>query len=531
MINTKVTLDSQQPLLKGAKLMADTVGATLGPKGRTVILEPNYGDPFPTKDGVTVASQVSSEDPIENTAIRLIRQAASKTASSQGDGTTTTTLLTYSFFREGSKLLSVGYSFPEIKKRFEMLNNNLIEQIEKFSKKATKNEELRHIVSVSSSFDDEITSLIMEAIEKVGSDAVITLADGKTSPSSVEVHPGYVIDRSYVSPYFADSQGKASLDNPLILVTDLKISSAPDAVHLMQLAFERSRPLVIIADDIEGPALATLIVNHLHKKLPIFALRAPSYGENRQQLLEDIAAATSATLISSSRGQTIQDVKHEHFGQAEKLIADKNHTTLVKPRYSSKVNERIESLKSQLETLEPSSFFHTQLLTRIGRLSSKMATIHVFAISESALKEKKARFEDALRALTSALQSGYVAGAFSSIIHALPGSKDPIALAYKEAILYPFRVLCQNASQNADLFLDKLSSLAYPMGVDLNTNEITDLDKRGVIDPTGVITSSLTNALETALLLISSSAVINQTKPSYTPYEPINGQPAYPDQI
>lgn len=531
MINTKVTLDASDALLKGAKLMADTVGATLGPKGRTVILEPNYGDPFPTKDGVTVASQVSSEDPIENTAIRLIRQAASKTASSQGDGTTSTTLLTYAFFREGAKLLSLGYSFPHIKQRFEELGSLLIENINRLSKKATKNEELRHIVSVSSSFDEEITSLIMEAIEKVGSDAVITLADGKTSPSSVEVHPGYVIDRSYVSPYFADHQGKASLDNPLIFVTDLKVSSAQDAVHLMQLAFERSRPLVIIADDIEGPALATLIVNHLHKKLPIFALRAPSYGENRQQLLEDIATATSATVISSSRGQTIQDARQEHFGQAEKLVADKNQTTLIKPKYSSKINERIQTLRSQLDSLEPSSFFHTQLLTRIGRLSSKMATIHVFAISESGLKEKKARFEDALRALTSALQSGYVAGAFSSVIHALGSSKDPIATSFKEAVLYPFRVLCQNASENADLYLDKLSSLKYPMGVDLRTSEITDLDKRGVIDPTGVVTSSIENALQTALLLISSSAVINQTKPSYTPYEPINGQPTYPEQL
>lgn len=523
MNKTIVKLNATEKLLSGAELMASIVGSTLGPSGKTVILEPEYQDPFPTKDGATVASRVSSSCPEEEMAIRIIRAAASNVASRSGDGTTTTTLLCYSLFKAGAKLMSLGYTYPQIKKGFEKTISSLIEYIQSsLSTKIKDISELKHIVEVSSSWDEEITSLIMEALSALGEDAVIVLADGKFGPSRVELHPGYVINRSVASSYFAPSS-KVEYSDPLVLVTEEKISTPAEALKVMELAYKASKPLVVIADDIEASALAAFVVNHVNGRVKLVPLKAPSYGENRRALLQDIAIITKAKLLSSST-KPLSEASLEDLGAAEFVRVDSSSTVLISPKGMKDVDARVQQLKEDLAQLEEGTYFYDQLLKRIGMLTSKVATIHVFALSEGAIKERKARYEDAIRAVRCALQSGYVAGAYSSIIHALKviPSSSPVEQALKEALLYPFEILTKNASLKPDVFLDKLSEKDYPFGLNVNTADIENLLSSGVIDPTSVVVSCLETALTTALMLISSSGVIHLNPASPPPYDPLN---------
>lgn len=511
-------------LLEGVNTIANAVGSTLGPLGRNVIIETPYGATTVTKDGVTVAQQIALEDPTQNLAVQIIKQASERTASIAGDGTTTATVLAQKMYSEALKLIQSGTPPVLIKNAFESYATKILEAIKEHSHTVSSSQDVYQIALISANSDPLIASLITKAIDYVTKDGSITLEESKTGESYVDLVDGTSIARPFASPYFITNPDKATaeLEEPLVLITDRKLRYNQELIPVLKLAASNSRSLLIIADDIEGQALQTLIINHLNKNIKVIAVRAPSYGENRMEILKDLAALTSSTIISELAGLRLEDVTAEHLGTASKVISSKSETILVDSlRDPEQIEARVSSIKEQLKEHQPDSYFYKQLQTRLAKLTAKVAVLYVGAPTETEIKERKARVDDALRATSAALQTGYVVGGgtlLAKLSTTLPN--DFTAQAYASALKEPLRRIAQNAGKTPELVLAKvLENPQIQFGYNALTDSYTDLIEDKVIDPTLVVSQALLSATSAAnMLILSSTALYNIDRtPPYSP--------------
>lgn len=513
----------QDKLIAGVNTLADAVGSTLGPLGRNVVIETPYGHTTLTKDGVTVADVISLEDPIENLAADIIKQAAKRTAQNAGDGTTTATVIAQSLINEARKLITSGIPPIQVKRDFETYLKSIVPLIQDHSHDVSTKEDIYRIALISANNDPEIASLISEAMEYVGKEGTITLDESRTSETYVDLVDGYSFDKGYASAYFAtNDRQQAILENPLIFITDKKLTYINELVPLLDLAVQQARPLVIIADDIEGQALGLLVVNKVKAGIPLLAVRAPSYGDNRTQILNDIAALTSARVISETTGSLIENTTLEDLGQAARIIADKSSTTIVDPlRNEELILSRAEAIRTLLPTHAGDSYFHKQLQTRLSKLTAKVAVLYVGAPTETDLKEKKYRVDDALRATTCAVQKGYVVGGGTLLAKLSTTLPDTLtAQVFAKALQSPLRKIASNADVSPDLVLAKVLESSLPnYGYNALTNTFEDLILSGVIDPSLVVKQALLNAVSAAnMVLLSSTAIYNIDRTA--PYSP-----------
>lgn len=511
-------------LLEGVNTIASAVGSTLGPLGSNVVIETPYGRSTVTKDGVTVAQQITLEDPTQNLAVDIVKQAAERTASIAGDGTTSATILTQKLFEEGLKLVNSGTPPIKVKTAYELLLKQVLPLIESNTHQVSSPQDVYQIALISANSDQTIASLISKAIEYVSKDGSITLEESKTGESYVDLVDGTSFQRPYASPYFVTnpSKGTAELDNPLVLITDHKLRYIGQLIPVLELAAAHSRPLLIICDDIEGQALQTLVINHLSKAIKVLAVRAPSFGENRLELLKDLAALTSSTFYSEASGLQLEKILPEHLGTCEKVISSKHETIIVDGlKDAAAIEERSSTIRRALENYPPDSFYHKQLLNRLAKLTAKVAVLYVGAPTETELKERKDRVDDALRATTAAIQSGYVVGGGTLLAKiSTTLSDDFTAKAFAKALQEPLSRIAQNAGKSSALVLSKvLQEPSWTYGYNALSDTYTDLIEDRVIDPALVVSQSLTSAVSAAnMLLLSSTAVYNVDRtPPYSP--------------
>ena len=511
-------------LLEGVNTIAEAVGSTLGPLGRNVVIETPYGAVTVTKDGVTVAQQITLEDPVQNLAAQIIKQASEKTASIAGDGTTSATILTQRLFEEGLKLVASGTPPITIKTDYENLLKTTLPLIDANTRQIQSSEDVYQVALISANSDPNIASLIAQAVEYVSKDGSITLEESKTGDSHVDLVDGTSFERPYASPYFVTNmaKGTAELESPLVLITDRKIRFIGELIPALELAATNSRPLLIICDDIEGQALQMLVMNHLRGAIRVLAVRAPSYGENRLEQLKDLAALTSSTIYTEASGLQLEKILPEHLGTCAKVISSKHDTIIIDGlKDAALIEERVTTLKQALPNYEPDSYFHKQLQNRLAKLTAKVAVLYVGAPTETELKERKARVDDALRATTAALQTGYVVGGgtlLAKIASTLPD--DFSSKAFAKALEEPLRRIAKNAGQSSSLVLAKvLENPSWTFGYNALTNSYSDLIEDRVIDPALVVTQSLRSAVSAAnMLLLSSTAIYNIDRtPPYSP--------------
>jgi len=516
----------QDGLSRGVDILADAVGSTLGPLGRNAIIETPYGATTVTKDGVTVAELIDLEDPIENLAAQILKQAAQRTAKVAGDGTTSATIIAQTLYQEARKLITSGVAPIHIKQSFERFLTQVIPLIRDKSLEVSTKEDIYQIALISANNDAHIASLIAQAMEYVGKDGTITLEESKTGTTEVTLVDGYAFERPYASPYFVTNpaKGEVELDNPLIFITDKKLRYTQEIIPILELAHANSRPLLIIADDIEGQVLQTLAINKISGTIKVSACRAPSYGENRLQVLQDIAAHTSATVISESSGQRIEDTTFEQLGEAAKVRSTRNETIIIDgAKDEARTEERAEQIRLALKDYTGDSYYHKQLQTRLSKLTAKVAILHVGAATETELKEKKARVDDALRATTCAVQKGYVVGGgtlLAKLSKQFANENDIISTVFARALSAPLRRIAQNAGTSPDLVLAKvLEEKNEFYGYNALTNEYTDLIVAGIIDPTLVVEQALLNAVSAAnMLILSATGIYNIDRtPPYSP--------------
>lgn len=516
----------QEGISNGVDILANAVGSTLGPLGRNVIIETPYGVTTVTKDGVTVAKLIDLEDPIENLAAQIIKQAAQRTAAAAGDGTTSATVIAQALYQEARKLISSGVPPIQIKRDLESYLKELIPIIRSKSLEVLTKEDVYQIALISANNDHEIADLIASAMEYVGREGTITLEDSRTGATEVSLVDGYVFDRGYASPYFVTNpaKGEAVLENPLIFITDKKLRYTQELLPLMEIAASNSRPLFILADEIEGQALQLLIVNKLRGTIQVLACRAPSYGENRLQLLEDIAAHTSAKLISETSGQRIEDTTLDQFGECAKIVSTRTETIIVDgAKDEERTAARAEQIREALPTHSPDSFYYKQLQTRLSKLTAKIAILYVGASTETELKEKKDRVDDALRATTCAVQKGYVVGGgtlLAKLSNLYANKTDLTAKVFANALSAPLRKIASNAGVSPDLVFEKVSENPNEnYGYNALTNTFGDLLVDMVIDPTLVVEQALLNAVSAAnMLILSSTGIYNIDRtPPYSP--------------
>lgn len=517
-MNKKVELTENgiNQLAEGSNILAQAVGVTLGPKGRNVIFNGMTG-PVVTKDGVTVASQVQLEDPIQNLGAQLIKQAAARTAKFAGDGTTTATLLANALVQGSLKLIRSGVSPIDIKLRFEELLQTMILAIDNYSHPVTSSE-IYNIAAISANNDPVIGKLIQEAFDHVGTEGVITMEDSKTDVTYIETVTGYKIERGYVSPYFVTDYVKkiAEYEDPMILVTDKKIRFTQEVVPILNECMRNKKPLVVIADEIESQALSLFVTNKLRINLPIVAVKAPAYGERRGEILKDIALATGATFVSETSGHKLEDITFEDLGTCSKVIVSKDETIIIEGAGNQEeVQRQINSLKELLKTTTD-EYIKEKTLQRIGNLNSRVAVMYVGAATETELKEKKHRIDDALRATRAAITDGYVIGGGTLLakLSSYYDSDDLICKVFKDACQSIVKKIASNAGKSGDVVLNRLldSLDVFNMGYNAKMDRYEDLMEAGVIDPTLVVKQALTNAVSAANMLLLSDCVIYTTE-------------------
>lgn len=520
----QVVFSPQERLLKGLNTLADAVGSTLGPMGQNVIIETPYGATTVTKDGVTVASQINLDDPIENMAAQIVKQAAARTASTAGDGTTTSTVIAQSLVNEAQKLVVSGIPPISIKRGFESLLLDTIAKVKEHSYDVS-DERIYEIATVSANNDPAIGSLIARAYEYTGPEGAITIDESSTGTTYVDLSEGVFIDRGFASPYFTTNARKQEcvLENVNILITDKKIRSAMELVPILDRA--QSKPVLIIADDFDPQVLQLLIINKLQRGLRVAAVRAPSFGNNRLSTLEDLCAITSANLATEASGNRLEDTKLSDLGFAAKVVITKDRTVFIDPkRDEQRISERADHIRAHLETSEDSYSTRT-LQKRLASLTSKVAVLRVGAPTETELKEKKDRVDDALRATRAAVKEGYVVGGgtllariSNDLLKANPN--DPITKVFCRALQAPLRRISENASISGDITLSIiLSHEDFNYGYNAYSYEFQDLVKNGIIDPAMVVRQALLNAVSAAnMILLSSTAVYNTDRTP--PYDP-----------
>ncbi len=512
--------ESRQAILRGVNALADCVKVTLGPKGRNVVLDKKFGSPTITKDGVTVAKEIELKDPIENMGAQMLREVASKTSDVAGDGTTTATVLAQAIYREGAKNVVAGANPMEIKRGIEQAVELVVEALHKQSKKVTGSM-IAQVGTISANNDSTIGTIIAEAMEKVGKDGVITVEEAKTLETSLDVVEGMQFDRGYLSPYFVTDPERMEvvLENPIILIHEKKISSMKDLLPLLEQVARLSRPLLIIAEDVEGEALATLVVNKLRGTLQGAAVKAPGFGDRRKAMLEDIATLTGGKAITEDLGLKLEGIRVEDLGKAKKVTIDKDNTTIVEGDGGTKaIQGRVKQIRAQIEDTT-SDYDREKLQERLAKLVGGVAIIKVGAATETEMKEKKARVEDAMHATKAAVEEGIVTGGGVAMIRAakglnrlkLPGDQQVGVNIVKRAIEEPIRWIAINAGHEGSIVVQKVLEMGgEEEGFNAQTEKYGNLVRAGVIDPAKVVRSALQNASSIASLLLTTEALISE---------------------
>jgi chaperonin GroEL len=513
--------DARGAILRGVNALADAVKVTLGPKGRNVILDKKFGSPLITKDGVTVAKEIDLPDPMENLGARMVREVASKTSDIAGDGTTTATVLAQGLFREGIKNVTAGVNPMGLKLGIEKAVGIVVEEIKKLSK-PVKGKMIAQVGTISANNDETIGNIIAEAMEKVGKDGVITVEESKTMETVLEVVEGMRFDRGYSSPYFVtDSERmEVSLENPYILTFEKKISSMKDLLPVLEKIAQQGAPLFIIAEDVEGEALATLVVNKLRGTLHVAAVKAPGYGDRRKAMLEDIAILTGGKAITEDLGIKLENLKMEDLGRAKKVVVDKENTTIIEGAGKSKdIEGRVKQIRAQIEETT-SDYDREKLQERLAKLVGGVAVIKVGAATESEMKEKKARVEDAMHATKAAVEEGIVPGGGVALLRSIPALDKALKdkdLAedvrtgieiVRRAIEEPLRWIANNAGHEGSIVVAKVRELAAESGFNAQTEKFENLIEAGVIDPAKVVRSAIQNAASIASLMLTTEAIV-----------------------
>ena len=514
----KFDAEARQKILAGVEKLSTAVSSTLGPSGRNVILDKKFGSPQITKDGVTVAKEIELPDPFENLGAQMVKEVASKTNDVAGDGTTTATLLAEAIYREGLKNLTAGANGMALKRGIDKATAAVVEAIAKLSKKVKSADEIAQVATLSANGDAEIGKMISEAMDKVGKEGTITVEEAKTLDSSLDVVEGMQFDKGYLSPYFVtDAESmECELENPFILLFEKKISSLQDMLPLLQTVAKSGRPLMIIAEDVEGEALATLVVNRLRGTFQVCAVKAPGFGDRRKAILEDIAILTGGTLVSEDIGVKLENVGVDMLGRAKKVVVDKDNTTIVEGLgKSADIKARVEQIKKQIEDTT-SDYDREKLQERLAKLAGGVALIKVGAATEAAMKEKKDRVDDALHATRAAVEEGIVPGGGVAYLRAqkaidalkLEGDEAVGASIIARAIEAPLRKLVDNAGLEAALVIANVKKATGNNGYNVRTGEYVDLFKDGVVDPAKVTRSALQNAASIAGLLLTTDCMV-----------------------
>ena len=505
-------------ILKGVNQLADAVKATLGPKGRNAILDKKFGAPTITKDGVTVAKEIELKNPYENMGAQLVREVASKTSDVAGDGTTTATVLAQAIYREGVKNITAGGNPMEIKRGIDKAVDKAVEELNKISKPCQSKKEISQIGSISANNDETIGDLIAEAMDKVGKDGVITVEEAKSMTTALDVVEGMQFDRGYVSPYFVTNAERmeASLEDAFLLINEKKISAMKDLLPLLEQVAKMGKPLVIIAEDVEGEALATLVVNKLRGTLNVAAVKAPGFGDRRKAMLEDIATLTGGQVISEEVGLKLENVKLTDLGRAKRITIDKENTTIVEGAGDPKrIEGRVKQIKTQVEETT-SDYDREKLQERLAKLVGGVAVINVGAATETEMKEKKARVEDALHATKAAVEEGIVPGGGVALLRCI-SALDKLKLSHdqqvgvnivKRALEEPLRQIASNAGAEGSIIVEKVKGEGPNHGFDAATEKFVDMVEAGVIDPTKVVRCALQNAASVAALMLTTEVMV-----------------------
>jgi chaperonin GroEL len=509
--------ESRQAILRGVNRLADAVKVTLGPKGRNVVLDKKFGAPLITKDGVTVAKEIELKEPLENMGAQMVKEVASKTSDVAGDGTTTATVLAQAIYREGAKNVTAGANPMEVKRGIDQAVAAVTAELKKLSK-PVKGNMIAQVGTISANNDETIGKIIAEAMEKVGKDGVITVEEAKSIETSLEVVEGMQFDRGYISPYFVTDPERMEcvLESPLVLIHEKKISSMKELLPVLEQVAKLGQPLLILAEDLEGDALATLVVNKLRGTLQVVAVKAPGYGDRRKAMLEDIAIVTGGKAITEDLGLKLENLELEDLGKAKRIVIDKDHTTIIEGAGNPKdIQARVKQLRMQVEETT-SDYDREKLQERLAKLVGGVAVIKVGAATETEMKEKKARVEDAMHATKAAVEEGIVAGggvALLRCIKALDGLKaerdEAVGVSIiKRALEEPLRLIAANAGHEGAVVVGKVRELKGDHGFNAQTETYEDLVAAGVIDPTKVVRSALQNAASIASLLLTTEAII-----------------------
>ena len=511
--------DARSSILKGVNVLANAVKVTLGPKGRNVVIDKSFGSPLITKDGVTVAKEIELENKFENMGAQMVKEVASKTNDEAGDGTTTATVLAQAIYREGAKLVSAGHNPMSIKRGIDKAVTLVIEDLKNMAKPVKGSNEVAQVGSISANNDPEIGKMLADAMDKVGREGVITIEDSKTAKTEVVTVEGMQFDRGYLSPYFVTNAEKmeAALENAYVLIYDKKISSMKDMIGVLEAVAKQGRPLLIIAEDVDGEALATLVVNKLRGTLQVCAVKAPGFGDRRKAMLEDIAVLTGGTVISEDLGMKLEQANATHLGVAKRIVVDKDNTTVIDGAgKKTDITARVAQIKAQVEETT-SDYDKEKLKERLAKLAGGVAVIHVGGGSEVEMKEKKARVEDALNATRAAVEEGIVAGGGAALLRAslkidkTKFSEEEMfgAKIIKRACEEPVRQIAINAGLDGAIVVDRiLQEKSVNYGYNAYTDQYTDLLKDGVIDPVKVVRCALTNAASVASLMLTTETMI-----------------------
>jgi chaperonin GroEL len=513
--------ECRQAILRGVNKLADAVKVTLGPRGRNVVLEKKFGSPTSTKDGVTVAKEIELEDPRENMGAQLVREVASKTSDVAGDGTTTATVLAQAIYREGVKAVTAGANPMDLKKGIEKAVEKVVEEVKKLSR-SVGGKSIAQVGTISANNDETIGEIIAQAMEKVGKDGVITVEEAKGLETSLEIVEGMQFDRGYLSPYFVTDAERMEcvLESPYILIHEKKVSNMRDLLPLLEQVAKSGRPLLIIAEDVEGEALATLVVNKLRGTLQVCSVKAPGFGDRRKAMLEDIAVLTGGKCITEDLGIKLENIKIEDLGQAKKVTADKDNTTIVEGKGKrSDVEGRVKQIRAQIEETT-SDYDREKLQERLAKLVGGVAIIKVGAATETEMKEKKARVEDAMHATKAAVEEGIVPGGGIALLRAVPSlekikeKNEDIQTGInivRRALEEPVRQITINAGYEGSIIVAQAKEKEKPsFGFDAYTGKWVDMFEAGIIDPTKVTRSALQNAASIAGLMLTTEALVHE---------------------
>ncbi len=512
--------NARRALERGMDILAEAVAVTLGPKGRNVVLEKKFGAPQIINDGVTIAKEIELEDHVENTGVALIRQAASKTNDAAGDGTTTATVLAHAMVKEGLRNVAAGANAISLKRGIDKATNFLVEKIKEHARPVGDSKAIAQVGAISAGNDEEVGQMIAQAMDKVGKEGVISLEEGKSMITELEITEGMRFDKGYISPYFATDPERmeAVFDEPFILLTDKKIALVQDLVPVLEQVARAGRPLVIIAEDIEKEALATLVVNRLRGVLNVAAVKAPGFGDRRKAMLEDIAVLTGGQLITEDAGLKLENTKLDALGKARRINITKDNTTIVAEGNEAAVKARVEQIRRQMDETE-SSYDKEKLQERLAKLAGGVAVVKVGAATETEMKDKKLRLEDAINATKAAVEEGIVPGGGTTLAHLAPQLEEWAksnlkneeligALIVARALPAPLKRIAENAGQNGAVIAERVKEKDFNIGYNAATNEFVDLLAAGIVDPAKVTRSALQNAASIAGMVLTTECIV-----------------------